>query len=316
MKTIFELLNPDNTMSINRRLAHAVGLTEAVFYSALLSKYAYYEQHGLLDKDGWFYSTAEDMEESTALTARQQRRCIDTLVEAGLIKLKVQGMPAKRYFYIIDDAELIEKILSNGGKSSFDKSAKLDDTQKKEEPRSDSIVKPNNAPKDTAPVLTKCQNKFYPNVETSLSERKNFTFKKSKDINLKSINLSALRIDDISRKYGNSFSVLVEDVIEQGLTGRLSFQVNGRTVSNGEIARAYKNLTHETICIVADYISEKKNIRHLHTYLSIALYSAAIEQEQEPKGGKPVGSGASSIDTDGLMSNILKRYGSTNTTYG
>lgn len=79
MKAIFKLLNPDNTMSINRQLAHAIGLAEAVVYGALLSKYAYYDQHGLLTDGDWFYSTVEDLEESTALTARQQRRCIDTL---------------------------------------------------------------------------------------------------------------------------------------------------------------------------------------------------------------------------------------------
>ena len=35
MKTVFELLNHDNTISVNRRLAHALGLSEAVIYGAL-----------------------------------------------------------------------------------------------------------------------------------------------------------------------------------------------------------------------------------------------------------------------------------------
>lgn len=117
MKAIFKLLNPDNTMSINRQLAHAIGLAEAVVYGALLSKYAYYDQHGLLTDGDWFYSTVEDLEESTALTARQQRRCIDTLIKSGLIQCKVQGMPAKRYFCINDDTELLAGILSNGSKA-------------------------------------------------------------------------------------------------------------------------------------------------------------------------------------------------------
>lgn len=130
MKAIFKLLNPDNTMSINRQLAHAIGLAEAVVYGALLSKYAYYDQHGLLTDGDWFYSTVEDLEESTALTARQQRRCIDTLIKSGLIQCKVQGMPAKRYFCINDNTELLAGILSNGSKSSCDKSAQLDRNDK------------------------------------------------------------------------------------------------------------------------------------------------------------------------------------------
>ena len=119
MKAIFKLLNPDNTMSINRQLAHAIGLAEAVVYGALLSKYAYYDQHGLLTDGDWFYSTVEDLEESTALTARQQRRCIDTLIKSGLIQCKVQGMPAKRYFCINDNTELLAGILSKSTKYNF-----------------------------------------------------------------------------------------------------------------------------------------------------------------------------------------------------
>ena len=81
MKTVFELLNHDNTISVNRRLAHALGLSEAVIYAALLAKHAWYEQHGKLS-DGWFYSTVDDMEESTSLTKCQQSRCVKRLVSS------------------------------------------------------------------------------------------------------------------------------------------------------------------------------------------------------------------------------------------
>lgn len=88
MKAIFKLLNPDNTMSINRQLAHAIGLAEAVVYGALLSKYAYYDQHGLLTDGDWFYSTVEDLEESTALTARQQPAALILLSNPDLFSAR------------------------------------------------------------------------------------------------------------------------------------------------------------------------------------------------------------------------------------
>ena len=113
MKAIFELINPDNTLSVNRRLAHAVGLQEAVVYSALLAKYAWYESHGMLGEGGWFYSTAEDLEESTALTRCQQQRCIGNLTSAGLICCNVMGMPAKRYFRIVDDVSILKGLFSS-----------------------------------------------------------------------------------------------------------------------------------------------------------------------------------------------------------
>lgn len=165
MKAIFRLLNPDNTMSVNRQLAHAIGLSEAVVYSALLSKYAYYEQREMLTDEKWFYSTAEDLEESTALTVRQQKRCIDKLVSTGLIFCKVQGMPARRYFCINDDAELLSSIL-DGGESSFDKTAKLDNSQIDAEISHARKEKPDMQIEQSAPVSTKPQNLFYPNVET------------------------------------------------------------------------------------------------------------------------------------------------------
>ena len=110
MKTVFELLNPDNTISVNRRLAHALGLSEAVIYAALLAKHAWYEQHGKLS-DGWFYSTVDDMEESTSLTKCQQSRCVKRLVSAGLIRCAAKGLPARRFFYIVDDPQLLEGII-------------------------------------------------------------------------------------------------------------------------------------------------------------------------------------------------------------
>ena len=65
---ILERLNPTNTGSYNRPIAHALGLAAAVVYAALISKQVYYEQHNMLDEVGFFYSTIADLEESTTLT--------------------------------------------------------------------------------------------------------------------------------------------------------------------------------------------------------------------------------------------------------
>ena len=68
MNEIFQLLNPSNTLTVNRMLAHSIGLSEAVVYAALISKCSYYERNGKLDDEGWFYSTVPDLEASTALS--------------------------------------------------------------------------------------------------------------------------------------------------------------------------------------------------------------------------------------------------------
>ena len=111
---ILERLNPTNTGSYNRPVAHALGLGAAVVYAALINKQVYYEQHNMLDEDGFFYSKIADLEESTTLTKRQQSAAIKVLIDAGLIECKRCGMPAKRYFRVLDDTELIDDLLKQG----------------------------------------------------------------------------------------------------------------------------------------------------------------------------------------------------------
>lgn len=119
MNAIFQMLNPSNTLTVNRLLAHAIGLSEAVVYAALISKCNYYGRNGMLDDSGWFYSTVPDLEASTALSEYQQKRCIKNLVDAGLIESKNRGLPAKRCFRIIEDIELISNLISQGEKKQL-----------------------------------------------------------------------------------------------------------------------------------------------------------------------------------------------------
>ena len=108
---ITNILNPNNTLSVNRPLAHALGVNAAIVYAALIAKQAYYEANEMLDGEGYFYSTIEDLEESTALSRTQQQRAIDTLLKANLIEFRLKGTPAKRYFCVIDDEMLLASLL-------------------------------------------------------------------------------------------------------------------------------------------------------------------------------------------------------------
>ncbi len=110
---ILERLN-HNTVSFNRPIAHALGLAAAVVYSALIAKQVYYEQRDMLDSEGWFYSTIADLEESTSLSKRQQSGAIKALIDAGLVECQKRGMPARRYFRVRDDVELVNEILAQG----------------------------------------------------------------------------------------------------------------------------------------------------------------------------------------------------------
>ena len=114
MNPFYLVLNPDNTISFNRPLAHAIGLSETILYGALVAKWYYYSERDMLDEDGWFYSTVPDLLESTSLSEKQQKRCIKTLIDLELIKCETRGMPARRSFYLIDDYEKIVDLIERG----------------------------------------------------------------------------------------------------------------------------------------------------------------------------------------------------------
>ena len=128
LSAILQLLNPDNTISANRYLAHAIGMNETIIYSALIAKYTYYSKNNM-GKNGWFFSTVNDLQESTTYGEKAQRRAINNLVKFNLIETCVQGMPAKRYFRITNDTSIIEKLILDGeqiAKSIKNVSSKLD----------------------------------------------------------------------------------------------------------------------------------------------------------------------------------------------
>lgn len=182
---ILQLMNSDITLHINRLLAHAIGMNETIIYSTLISKFTYYSIKEMIDDDGWFYSTVPDIQESTTFSERTQRRAINNLIEYGLIESKLQGMPAKRYFRILNDIELLESLIAKGDEIA--KSIKLIADEKNTE----KILKRNEKKQEISSenensqflqnagtssdetqeqVPTKCRNKFQQNAGTSSCE--------------------------------------------------------------------------------------------------------------------------------------------------
>ncbi len=108
---ITDLLRNDGFVIYNKNLAKNIGINEAILYSELLSRWNYFRERGQLTEDGFFFNTVKDLEDGTALSDYQQRRALNSLKEKGLIEMEVRGMPAKRYFRIVEDSELIASYL-------------------------------------------------------------------------------------------------------------------------------------------------------------------------------------------------------------
>lgn len=155
MNPFYLVLNPDNTISFNRPLAHAIGLSETILYGALVAKWYYYSERDMLDEDGWFFSPVPDLQESTSLTEKQQKRCVKALVDLKLIKCETKGMPARRCFHLIDDYQKIIELIEIGKSISEEiKPAAFEKNQLKimaREERKNAVENPEQSGDDTSP---------------------------------------------------------------------------------------------------------------------------------------------------------------------
>ena len=92
-----DFLDSGNYIAVNRSLVRAYGLNVAVIVGELASEAKYWKRKGQL-KDGWFFSTVENIERATGLNSYYQRDAIKRLQELGFVETEYKGLPRKRYF--------------------------------------------------------------------------------------------------------------------------------------------------------------------------------------------------------------------------
>lgn len=99
MVSILHLLSNENFIAVNKSIAGEVGLEAAVVLGELASEYNYWQSIGKLE-EGYFYSTIENLEKKTYLSAYSQRQALAKLQEKGWISITKKGLPAKRYIKV------------------------------------------------------------------------------------------------------------------------------------------------------------------------------------------------------------------------
>lgn len=117
LSPVYDLIRADGSIVINKNLCHAIGREETIVYSELLSRYNYFNIREELDEEGFFYNTVDDFELATTLNGKEQKKAIDKLTKLGLIQTKLKGVPAKRYFKIIDDLPMLLAYIEHGKKN-------------------------------------------------------------------------------------------------------------------------------------------------------------------------------------------------------
>ncbi len=282
---ILERLNHNNTVSFNRPIAHALGLSAAVVYSALIAKQVYYEQREMLDSEGFFYSTIADLEESTSLSKRQQSGAIKFLIDAGLVECERRGLPARRCFRVRDDVTLVDRIL-----------AQCEDIMSDLNPISQSCENvPTSCPENAQQVGAFCDDKSAQNEPYTYNLKK-----KSKEINP---NQSILR-DGIDRMDFSTKTVFVEEhndylalirenieydcftekekvdelvgiMLDVVCSTKNTVRVNGEDLPQEIVKSRFLKFNHEHIDYVITALQKNtSDISNIRAYLITALYNA------------------------------------------
>lgn len=107
---IIELIASSNFIAVNKTLAKKIGLEESILLGELASEYTYWQRQGQL-QDGYFFSTIENIEESTTLNRYRQDKAMKTLKELELVNVVLKGIPAKRYITI--NEKKLKELLDN-----------------------------------------------------------------------------------------------------------------------------------------------------------------------------------------------------------
>ena len=286
MDEIFKLLNPDNTVNFNRPLAHALGTNEAIIYSALIAKQAYYEQREMLDGEGWFYSTVNDLEESTALTKRQQCCSVKVLIAAGLIKSEKRGMPARRCFRVVKDVDLLKSYLAKGIEKMFELNPiaqRSDENVSTSGNKTAQQVETNSSDKSEQNVAytynpnnkSKIINQSFQSIPDGVDRIDNSTEVNSLEERERYLKLIHENIEYEYQAEKEKIDELVEIMLDVICSKHDTVRVNGEDMPQEVVKSRFLKLDSSHI----DYVltALKKNtseVRNIRAYLITALYNA------------------------------------------
>lgn len=105
---MLQLIASSSFLTVNMAIAKQVGNDAAILLAELASSQVYFENNGMLT-DGMFFETVELIEDRTNLTKYQQSKAVKVLEESGILRTKLKGIPAKRYFFV-DGEKIVELV--------------------------------------------------------------------------------------------------------------------------------------------------------------------------------------------------------------
>ena len=109
--SILKTIASRNFITVNKLLAHYIGLNESLILGELASEWDYYNEMGQLEPDGYFYVTVEKLWLNTTIKEDLQRKVLKNLEKYGIVEISYRGIPRKRFIRLNEKAieEIIDK---------------------------------------------------------------------------------------------------------------------------------------------------------------------------------------------------------------
>lgn len=115
--SVLKTIASRNFITVNKLLAHYIGLNESIILGELASEWDYYNEMEQLEPDGYFYVTVEKLWLNTTIKEDLQRKVLKNLERYGIVEIIYRGIPRKRFIRLNEQA--IEDIID---KASYPKS--------------------------------------------------------------------------------------------------------------------------------------------------------------------------------------------------
>jgi len=99
-----QMFDKGSWLLLNKKIAKFLGLEAAIYLGDLISKRQYFMDRNELNEEGEFFNTVPNIEESTTLSRKYQKKASDKLAAAGFINIRRAGTHGIHHFKINDGA--------------------------------------------------------------------------------------------------------------------------------------------------------------------------------------------------------------------
>lgn len=243
-------LKSGNFIVVNKILANRLGIENVILLSGLLSIEEYRAKLDLVDEDGWFKASAEDIFEETTFGRKKQDKTINFLIQSQIIETKLQGVPATKHFRLCADFDgLINDIITNWSKMNYSKNGVVQDQDAKDYDLDRRI-----------PVCPKVATQIDPNGQTDMSQTDKLI----------------IRTRQVTKQ-----TTKVEEVVVDFLDKDLPLQYRELNFTNKLINSYFERFGEERMKIVmVEYHEKKSKVKNIPAWISSALKDFDLSHQE------------------------------------